>query len=574
MSECLTIHFGEGGGRRKGIGFLSGRVIIQNKMAERWRMMSARAACFRDLLTTPALTFLMEAHNGLSARVVEDAGFAGIWASGLSMSAALGVRDRNEASWTQVLDVLEFMADATTIPVLVDGDTGYGDFNNFRRLVRKLCQRQIAAVCIEDKLFPKTNSFLDGNQTLAEVDEFCGKIKAGKDSQSDQNFSIIARVEALIAGHGMEEALKRAEAYHAAGADGILVHSKKSTADEILHFAAAWGNRAPLVIVPTMYHLTPSDRYRQAGISMCIWANHNLRAALAAMRAVSGRIFRDRSLVSVEEHIASVSDVFEIAGEAELSEAEKRYLPGQRRTVSAIVLAASRGSQLSVLTADRPKCMLDVRGEPLLKRLVRSLIGAGVRSVTVVAGYCPAAITLPDIDKIINDAHATTGEAVSLACAEHKLKGECILSYGDILFRDYILSELLNAPGDIVLVVDSGPPEGEVKRSPDLVRCTLPASRAYLDDRPVALQCISPTLTRAQACGEWIGLARLSAHGAALMRSELAAMRADGTLATASLPDLFNRLVAKGHPPRIVYITGHWLDVNDAFDLARARNFL
>ena len=157
----------------------------------------------------------MEAHNGLSAKIVEEAGFEGIWASGLSMSAALGVRDSNEASWTQVLEMLEFMADATSVPILVDGDTGYGNFNNVRRLVKKLCQRGIAGVCIEDKLFPKTNSFIGENQPLADVDEFCGRIKAGKDSQSDDDFQIVARIEALIAGWGMDEALRRAEAYPA-----------------------------------------------------------------------------------------------------------------------------------------------------------------------------------------------------------------------------------------------------------------------------------------------------------------------------------------------------------------------
>ena len=110
---------------------------------------------FRQMLTSPDTSFIMEAHNGLSAKIVEETGFEGVWASGLSVSSALGVRDSNEASWTQVLEVLEFMADATSIPILVDADTGYGNFNNFRRLVNKLIQRDIAAVCIEDKLFPK-----------------------------------------------------------------------------------------------------------------------------------------------------------------------------------------------------------------------------------------------------------------------------------------------------------------------------------------------------------------------------------------------------------------------------------
>ena len=139
---------------------------------------SRRRPAFREMLTSPETSFIMEAHNGLSAKIVEETGSEGVWASGLSVSTALGVRDSNEASWTQVLEVLEFMADATTVPILVDADTGYGNFNNFRRLVHKLIKRDIAAVCIEDKLFPKTNSFLGENQPLADIDEFCGKIKA------------------------------------------------------------------------------------------------------------------------------------------------------------------------------------------------------------------------------------------------------------------------------------------------------------------------------------------------------------------------------------------------------------
>jgi len=162
------------------------------------------------------------------------------------------VRDSNEASWTQVLDVVEFMADATTIPILLDGDTGYGNFNNMRRLVRKLEQRGVAGVCIEDKLFPKTNSFLRGTtQPLADMNEFAGRIKAGKDAQTDSDFCVIARVEAFIAGWGLAEALRRAEAYLQAGADGILIHSALSIPDEVLTFKKEWGDRLPVVIVPT-----------------------------------------------------------------------------------------------------------------------------------------------------------------------------------------------------------------------------------------------------------------------------------------------------------------------------------
>lgn len=195
----------------------------------------------KNLLNSKGLEYLIEAHNALSAKIAENAEFKGVWASSLSISAAMGVRDNNEASWTQVLEVVEFMSDATTVPILLDGDTGYGNFNNVRRLVKKLEQRDIAGVCLEDKLFPKTNSFIKSEQQpLADVDEFCGKLKAAKDAQQDEDFCVVARTEALIAGWGLGEALKRAEAYWQAGADALLIHSKKSTADEILSFMHEW----------------------------------------------------------------------------------------------------------------------------------------------------------------------------------------------------------------------------------------------------------------------------------------------------------------------------------------------
>jgi phosphoenolpyruvate phosphomutase len=153
------------------------------------------------MLASDQTEFIMEAHNGLSARIVEEAGFKGVWASGLSISASLGVRDNNEASWTQVTDVAQFMADATSLPILLDGDTGFGNFNNARILVSKLEKIGVAGVCMEDKLFPKTNSFLKGeSQELADIDEFCGKIAACKAAQTDPDFSVIARLESFITG--------------------------------------------------------------------------------------------------------------------------------------------------------------------------------------------------------------------------------------------------------------------------------------------------------------------------------------------------------------------------------------
>ncbi len=568
-----------------------------------------RFARLRALLSRPELAFLMEAHNGLSAKIVEKAGFEGIWGSGLSMSASLGLRDNNEASWTQVLDQVEYMADATSLPILLDGDTGYGNFNSVRRLVRKLCERGVAGVCIEDKLFPKTNSFIGEAQPLADIAEFCGRIRAGKDSQTDDDFQIVARVEALISGHSMDEALRRAEAYHRAGADAILIHSKKRTAHEILVFTERWGDRCPVVIVPTMYYGTPTDAFRKAGVSTVIWANHLLRASLAAMQATAAQIHADQNLAEVEGRVASVKDVFALMDNDELEEAGGRYLPvvvGEVATgatieaatgaagdlpapvvpVRGIVLAASQGEALGPLTADRPKCMVDVRGRPLLGQLLDTLRQSGVRDVAVVRGYAKDAIgpevwseAGPDggLTLLDNDDYADTGEVASLLRAADRLHGETVLVYGDVLFRRYILDALMGVEADIAIAVDAlhqraeGKPGTHNPYPGDLVLADKPFSASYLDDQPAILRAIGG-VRPADSMGEWIGLMRLSARGAALLRAELAAMQADGSAARSDIPTLLGRLAART-PVAVHYITGHWLDVDTMSDLADARNF-
>ena len=269
-----------------------------------------KAKAFKSLLNSNSTEFISEAHNGISAKIVQESGFKGVWASGLTLSAQYGVRDNNEASWTQVLDMVEFMSDATSIPILLDGDTGYGNFNSFRRLVRKLEQIEVGGVCIEDKLFPKTNSFISGEkQELADPIEFAGKIKAGKDTQKDDNFCIIARTEAFIAGWGLKEALRRSEIYMNAGADGILIHSSKSDATEIIEFCKEWANRLPVVIVPTKYYKTPTKVFIESDVKLVVWANHLLRSSVKSMQETSSMLFKDQSLVNIEQLICPANNI-------------------------------------------------------------------------------------------------------------------------------------------------------------------------------------------------------------------------------------------------------------------------
>ena len=529
----------------------------------------------RNLLRSEQTEFILEAHNGLSARIVEEAGFKGIWGSGLALSAQQAVRDNNELSWTQVVDSLEFMSDASSIPILLDGDTGYGDFNNMRRLVHKLEQRQIAGVCIEDKLFPKTNSFIQGEQQpLEDVETFCGKIKAGKDAQQDDDFCIVARVEAFIAGWGLEEALRRGEAYRQAGADAILIHSKLSRPDEILRFAREWDNRCPLVIVPTKYYATPTEVFRQHRISLVIWANHLIRSAITAMQATAGQIHRGESLVDVEGRVAPLQEIFRLQGAEELLQAEKRYARASRVATAVIVLAASRGQGLDELTQDRPKVMLSVAGKTVLRRLVDKFKGQGINDITVVAGYRAEAIDVQGIRVVVNKDWAHTSELASLAMASGSLGDDTVLLYGDLLFRTYILNNLLDWDAPLLVVVDSSPLEQAQGNLNDLAYCSSPDDRAMYQQKVTLEQISSATHWQDRAPdGRWVGMLRVTAGGRAAVLSALAELQTADDFDRMGLPDLINHLIAHGHAPQVQYISGHWMDLNNLQDLQRAGDF-
>ena len=531
---------------------------------------------FKRLLQSRRLGFLMEAHNALSARIVEEAGFRGIWASGLSISAGLGVRDNNEASWTQVLEVVEFMSDATHIPILLDGDTGYGNFNNMRRLVRKLEQRGIAAVCIEDKLFPKTNSFIGSErQPLATIDEFTGKIKAVKDAQRDPDFCLVARLEGFIAGWGIDEMLLRAEAYHLAGADALLVHSKKVTPDQVLAFAKAWANKCPLVIAPTTYYSTPVEVFEQAGIAIVIWANQNVRSAIAAMQETTRRIFTERSVQNVEDGIVPVKEVFRLQNAEELLLAEERYLPKSQASTRAIILAASRGNELGEITAGIPKAMVPVAGTPLLHKLVAQFRAAGIRAITVVRGYAADKVNAPDVEFVENKDFEGTGELLSLHKARDWINGDAIISFGDILFRQHILNNLLAEERDIVIAVDAmwkRRRERQANGYVDYITATRSYSLHY-DEEDAFLEKMGPDLSAEKIHGEWIGLIKTTANGSAGLCDALDVLSKRLNFCRLHFDDLFNYLVSRGQRVQVLYITGQWLDLDHVEDLAQAHAF-
>jgi phosphoenolpyruvate phosphomutase len=268
-----------------------------------------------------------------------------------------------------------------------------------------------------------------------------------------------------------------------------------------------------------------------------------------------------------------VKEVFRLQNADELLAAEERYLPRRNESTRAIILAATQGSELGDLTKARPKSMVPINGVPLLHKLVGQFRKEGVKDVAVVRGFAKEEVNAPDVWFVDNDRHADSGELQTLACAAEALDGEVIISYGDILFRRYILSVLLDSREDLSMVVDAAVQEREqIVGCHDYVRASRPYTLRYSEEE-VYLEEMSPGLPRDQANGEWMGLIKASPKGVKAIKAALAELGKRDDFRQLQLHDLFNHLVRGGHPIRVVYITGHWLDVDNLEDLSQAQAF-
>ncbi|CAH0020164.1 unnamed protein product [Clonostachys rhizophaga] len=282
-------------------------------------------AVLRERLNTSKPAIAMAAHNPLASKLAEEAGFGAIWVSGFELAASYAVPDASILPMSAILETSRSMAEVQSLPLIVDLDTGFGNAVNVAYAVPRFAAAGAAAVVLEDKTFPKDSSLRShGRHSLVSVEEFQGKIAAAKTASS---ILVIARTEALIAGLGQDEAIKRATAYAEAGADAILVHSKQKTPDEILSFCRSWSGLVPLVIVPTSYpQLSFGELARLRKIGLIICGNHAIRAAVASMRRTFSRILKDGGIAGVEKEIASVSDIFALQGDDFMRALEKTYL--------------------------------------------------------------------------------------------------------------------------------------------------------------------------------------------------------------------------------------------------------
>ena len=278
----------------------------------------------RNGLESQSILKVGGAFDAMSAKLVENSGFDAVWAGSFAISATHALPDASILTMTEFFDVASSMASACEIPIIADCDTGYGGPSNVSHMVRKYENAGIASICIEDKIFPKENSLLEnGRNDLLSEKEFVAKILAAKEARNNKNFIIMARVEALISGAGMDEALKRATAYENAGADTILIHSKQKTPDEIFEFTDSWKGSAPLVVVPTTYDSVKISELESHKIKMVIYANQTLRVAHMAMTGLLNQLIKADHISDVTGKISTMQDIFHLQEMYDIKNKEK-----------------------------------------------------------------------------------------------------------------------------------------------------------------------------------------------------------------------------------------------------------
>jgi len=536
----------------------------------------------------------MGAHNALGAKLIEQAGFDAVWSSGFEIATAHGVPDANILTMTENLDAATNINAATQLPVICDCDTGFGNAVNAMHMVRKYEAAGLAAVVIEDKRFPKVNSFIPGRQELASIEEFTAKIEAMKTTRSSPDgILIFARIEALIAGWGIDEALRRAEAYEKAGADGIVIHSKAQTSAEIFSFAKKWKGSVPLVAIPTTYPQVTAEELLREGFKMVIYANQGLRAAVRAAQETLSRIQKEGTTRNVEGRIASMDELFRLQGMHTYQEQEKLYSNDGENITAVIPAAADHKFQpeLSSLLQDQPLCMIKIGNKSLLERQKEILKSVGVREFIAVVGYKKEKIQreLPrlGIIPVENPSYDRFGSAYSVIRGISSSKGvghRFLVAYSDIIFDPQIPRTLIQSPFPVTLVIDKGfrdLPERAKKLDLVITDESLdPRSRRMEFGNFKKIRHIGKEISQKDAQYEFIGMMLLSNEGAlSLTNAWRDAEKENGKFheapngKSASMTDLLQRMIEKGADVRGLVIEHGWSEIYSLEDYQRVNAY-
>ncbi len=565
-----------------------------------------RRSKLKSLLKEGKTVRVLEAHNGLSGIVANNTfieGFSGdtpvrlefdaIWESSLTDSASKGHPDIEVVSFDSRLHTIHEILAVTDKPMIVDGDTG-GDANNFEYMVTKLERAGVSATIIEDKVFPKRNSLEAGaQQLLQEPSVFAQKIRRGKSVQASDDFMIIARLESLIAGKGLEDALERARAYLEAGVDGIMIHSKSKEPDEVLEFAKRYRVLLdelkldkPLVCVPTTYNRITEEELGRAGFRIVIHANHLLRSAYKSMLETSRSILLNQRSFEVDPACAPVREIFQAVGFLDVK--EKDQMDEQIGNIPVIIPAAGEDPVLKPLLNGKPKAMMEIAGKTLLDQQIRTLNAANLNDITVVSGYARDKMRAEGAAFVENPDYKNGSMLHSLVVAREKMHNGFIMLYSDILMDHQIIANLLDSKEDIVLVADNSIQYHRFEDN-NVLDFIISKNRhnkagrrhiSFCWDNVVAK--IGTKINPETATHEFIGLAKFTKTGAEqfvqtyqdCVENYKGKFQEAEDIAQFTFTDLIQEMIDRGFAVHFLEIHKGWLEIHREADIALANQFL
>jgi phosphoenolpyruvate mutase len=548
----------------------------------------------RELIKQKNFVRLIEAHSGLSALIgetsrIEKNGkrieFDGFWESSLTDSAVKGLPDAEIIGSFARIHTIEEIINVTSKPIIVDGDTG-GPPTQLEYFVHNLERLGVSAVIIEDKIFPKRNS-LDAfaKQNLEEPEIFAKKIARGNAARMTKEFMIIARIESLIAGLGLDDAFMRAEKYIKAGVDGIMIHSKSETPEKILEFADSYDGfckkfdyRPVLVCVPTTYNLIVDEELARHGFNIIIHANHLLRSGYKAMlQAAEAILLGDRGF-EAEPLCEPVSTIFKQVGFDQVKEKDREFL--ENRRVSVIIPAAGKDPVFDKV----PKSLIEICNKPVLRYQLDSIRKIDIGEVIIVRGYKGKKFdSFSDEGNLVicenkeyNDKHSL----YSLFCAEKHMEGGFILVYSDILFNEEILKQLFSSGTDIILAVDNSYHyhKHEIDKKLDLVISRSNQSYYYRSLKPakkIEITQIGKNINIGRADYEFTGIAYFSEEGVRILRKVyhdcLANVKGKfheaESFDKAGITDLLQEIVDRGFAVHGLEIFKGWMEIHSKKDV-------
>tara|TARA_B100001996_G_scaffold377808_1_gene360996 strand:- start:2 stop:1663 length:1662 start_codon:yes stop_codon:yes gene_type:complete len=539
------------------------------------RLPGDRISSLKKILEEKGSAVGLEAHSGLSGIVVEKSEFDFIWESSLTDSASKGLPDASIVSNESRLHTIEEILNVTTKPMIVDGDTG-GDEDNFRFLVKRLENQGVSAVIVEDKIFPKRNSF--GGTVgagMEDPDTFSKKLSVGMNTKSTSDFLIIARLESLIAGLGMEETMSRTEKYINSGIDGIMIHSKLKNPDEIIEFIPKYealcsklGRRPYLIAVPTTYNSISDKELIGLGVDIIIHANHLSRASFQSMLSTAKLISESGRSLESDESIASVKELFSAVGYDKILERDSEKTPN----ISAII--ASAGNQSD---DDKPRSLVNISGKPLAYHQIETLKKVGIENIV---------ITVNDLDKFkdIQNSGAKIIESNfpeekkllhSIMSADKYLNDHTLITYGDILFNEKIISSLISSKEDIVIAADSSYRyhKHNVDKKLELVSYSEKKSSSNRRQLKMSelhqISRLGKNLDIESAEAEFIGIVYFSPKGIKDLKQSFSMMSDMGS-SEGLLIDLLNFMIKKGIKINSMEFDGGWIELHTKEDFRMA----